>query len=89
MNTLVDESDPDIQLPRIAQLLQTAEAIRADGHPAYRHLADARDEAILRWVQAFNPQDLHSKNPSPPRLTERRLCCEDLLAKHQPSTPRL
>jgi inositol oxygenase len=33
LNTLVDESDPDIELPQISHLLQTAEAIRADGHP--------------------------------------------------------
>ena len=33
LNTLVDESDPDIELPQINHLLQTAEAIRADGHP--------------------------------------------------------
>ena len=33
LNTLVDESDPDINLPQIAHLLQTAEAIKADGHP--------------------------------------------------------
>ncbi|MBU3737574.1 MAG: inositol oxygenase [Rhodoferax sp.] len=33
LNTLVDESDPDIHLPQISHLLQTAEAIRADGHP--------------------------------------------------------
>ena len=33
LNTLVDESDPDIELPQIMHLLQTAEAIRADGHP--------------------------------------------------------
>jgi inositol oxygenase len=33
LNTLVDESDPDIALPQIDHLLQTAEAIRADGHP--------------------------------------------------------
>ena len=33
LNTLVDESDPDIELPQVAHLLQTAEAIRADGHP--------------------------------------------------------
>jgi inositol oxygenase len=35
LNTLVDESDPDINLPQISHLLQTAEAIRADGHPAW------------------------------------------------------
>jgi inositol oxygenase len=33
LNTLVDESDPDIALPQITHLLQSAEAIRADGHP--------------------------------------------------------
>ncbi len=33
LNTLVDESDPDIELPQISHLPQTAEAIRADGHP--------------------------------------------------------
>ncbi len=33
LNTLVDESDPDTELPQIMHLLQTAEAIRADGHP--------------------------------------------------------
>jgi len=33
LNTLVDDSDPDIALPQIDHLLQTAEAIRGDGHP--------------------------------------------------------
>jgi inositol oxygenase len=33
LNTLVDDSDPDIALPQIDHLLQTGEAIRADGHP--------------------------------------------------------
>ena len=33
LNTLVDESDPDIALPQISHLLQTAEAMRADGQP--------------------------------------------------------
>lgn len=35
LNTLVDESDPDIDLPQIEHLLQTAEAIRKDGHPRW------------------------------------------------------
>jgi inositol oxygenase len=39
LNTLVDESDPDLQLPQISHLLQTAEAIRADGHPEWFILA--------------------------------------------------
>lgn len=32
LNTLVDDSDPDTDLTQIEHLLQTAEAIRADGH---------------------------------------------------------
>jgi inositol oxygenase len=32
LNTLVDDSDPDTELSQIEHLLQTAEAIRADGH---------------------------------------------------------
>lgn len=35
LNTLVDESDPDTELSQIEHLLQTAEAIRADGHPRW------------------------------------------------------
>ncbi|MBM4002421.1 MAG: inositol oxygenase [Planctomycetes bacterium] len=35
LNQLVDDSDPDIQLPQIAHAMQTAEAIRADGHPRW------------------------------------------------------
>ncbi len=33
LNQLVDDSDPDIELPQVAHAIQTAEAIRADGHP--------------------------------------------------------
>jgi inositol oxygenase len=33
LNTLVDDSDPDIALPQIDHLLQTGEALRRDGHP--------------------------------------------------------
>lgn len=33
LNTLVDESDPDLDLPQIEHCLQTAEAIREAGHP--------------------------------------------------------
>src|SRR5229473_6370709 len=35
LNTLVDDSDPDTYLSQIEHLLQTAEAIRADGHPRW------------------------------------------------------
>ena len=39
LNTLVDDSDPDIDLPQIEHLLQTAEAIRHDGKPRWFILA--------------------------------------------------
>ena len=35
LNTLVDDSDPDTDLSQIEHLVQTAEAIRADGHPPW------------------------------------------------------
>ncbi len=35
LNTLIDDSDPDTSLPQIDHLLQTAEAIRRDGHPRW------------------------------------------------------
>jgi inositol oxygenase len=35
LNTLVDDSDPDTDLTQIQHLMQTAEAIRADGHPRW------------------------------------------------------
>lgn len=39
LNTLVDDSDPDTDLSQIAHLMQTSEAIRADGHPRWFVLA--------------------------------------------------
>jgi len=35
LNTLVDDSDPDTDLSQIEHLMQTAEAIRHDGHPRW------------------------------------------------------
>lgn len=35
LNTLVDDSDPDTDLPQIEHCLQTAEAIRRDGQPGW------------------------------------------------------
>lgn len=35
LNTLVDDSDPDTSLAQIEHCLQTAEAIRRDGHPRW------------------------------------------------------
>lgn len=39
LNTLVDDSDPDTDLSQIEHVLQTAEAIRRDGHPRWMVLA--------------------------------------------------
>jgi len=39
LNTLVDDSDPDTDLSQIEHCLQTAEAIRRDGHPRWMALA--------------------------------------------------
>ncbi len=39
LNTLVDDSDPDTALSQLQHLLQTAEAIRVDGHPDWFVLA--------------------------------------------------
>lgn len=39
LNTLVDDSDPDTDLSQIEHLMQTAEAVRADGHPRWMILA--------------------------------------------------
>src|SRR5271170_7627180 len=35
LNSLVDDSDPDTDLSQIEHAMQTAEAIRADGHPRW------------------------------------------------------
>lgn len=39
LNTLVDDSDPDTSLSQIEHAMQTAEAIRRDGHPRWFILA--------------------------------------------------
>jgi inositol oxygenase len=39
LNELVDDSDPDTDLDQLQHLLQTSEAIRADGHPDWMVLA--------------------------------------------------
>jgi inositol oxygenase len=52
----------------------------------YDHLCNAQDRAMLLWVQRFNPYDLYSKNPNPPKLAELKPYYEDLLAKYLPGT---
>jgi len=201
LNTLVDDSDPDIELDQLQHLLQTAEAIRADGHPdwfvltgfihdmgkvlclfgepqwavvgdtfpvgcqhsdkivypeffssnpdsknkdlntkygiyapncglenvtmswghdeylyqitkdylpepalymiryhsfyaqhrehAYNHLMTEHDHKMFEWVKKFNPYDLYSKSPVPPKVSDLKPYYEDLIAKYLPATVKL
>ncbi len=51
LNTLVDDSDPDTDLSQIEHNLQTAEAIRAAGHPRWFQLAGLiHDFGKILWV---------------------------------------
>ena len=55
LNTLVDDSDPDLALPQIVHALQTAEAIRQDAHRQSRQRAQqhrhGHEERCLRSGQ--------------------------------------
>lgn len=63
LNTLVDESDPDTDLSQIEHLLQTSEAIRADGHPRWFILAgflhDLGKGAVPLWGAAVGGRGRH------------------------------
>src|ERR1700683_528301 len=51
LNTLVDDSDPDTDLSQIEHNLQTAEAIRRDGHPDWFQLAGlVHDLGKVLWL---------------------------------------
>jgi inositol oxygenase len=52
---------------------------------AYDHLLDDHDRKMLKWVKLFNPYDLYSKNPTPPKWSELRSYYEDLVAKYLPA----
>ena len=53
LNTLVDDSDPDIDLDQLQHLLQTAEAIRKDGHDEYLYhiMKDYLPEPALYMIR--------------------------------------
>ncbi len=53
---------------------------------AYEHLMDAHDHEMFKWVTLFNPYDLYSKNPTPPRWDELRGYYENLVKKYLPDT---
>ena len=51
LNTLVDDSDPDTDLSQIQHNLQTAEAIRRDGHPRWMQLTGLiHDLGKVLWL---------------------------------------
>ncbi len=51
---------------------------------AYDHLLDDHDREMFKWVKLFNPYDLYSKNPTPPKWQELRPYYEDLAVKYLP-----
>jgi inositol oxygenase len=52
----------------------------------YDHLMNDQDRAMLKWVQAFNPYDLYTKNHQPPNLKELRPFYDDLINEFFPKT---
>ena len=54
----------------------------------YEYLMTDHDRAMFDWVRAFNPYDLYSKSPHPPKLSELRPYYEGLLAKYLPGELR-
>jgi inositol oxygenase len=54
----------------------------------YGELLDDHDRSMLHWVRKFNPYDLYSKCPNPPRWSELRAYYEDLIHKYLPETLR-
>jgi inositol oxygenase len=50
----------------------------------YDFLCDDNDREMLCWVRKFNPYDLYSKCPVPPKWSELKPYYEDLIAKYLP-----
>ncbi|MEZ5394974.1 MAG: inositol oxygenase family protein [Bryobacterales bacterium] len=62
LNELVDDSDPDTDLPQIAHALQTAEKMRADGRPDWMQLVGLTttgQDAVLLWRAAMGGGGRH------------------------------
>lgn len=53
---------------------------------AYCHLMSDHDVEMFKWVKLFNPYDLYSKSPVPPKWSELKPYYEDLVAKYLPDT---
>ena len=56
LNNLVDDSDPDTDLPQIMHALQTAEDIREDGHPDWMQLVGLIHDAGKMLCYYGEPQ---------------------------------
>lgn len=56
LNTIIDESDPDTELSQLDHALQTAEAIRAAGHPRWMILTGLIHDAGKMLVAFDEPQ---------------------------------
>ncbi|HEV2972344.1 MAG TPA: inositol oxygenase family protein [Pirellulales bacterium] len=52
----------------------------------YNHLTNARDRAMLPWVQEFNLYDLYTKSHARPDVKALRPFYEDLIAEYFPAT---
>jgi inositol oxygenase len=52
----------------------------------YSELLDDHDRSLLPWVRKFNPYDLYSKVPTPPRWSELRPYYEELINRYLPDT---
>ena len=55
-------------------------------HGAYAHLTNEQDQAMLQWVNRFNPYDLYSKSHTKPNLKELKPFYDDLFAEFLPPT---
>ena len=54
----------------------------------YGHLLNKKDRAMLRWVQAFNPYDLYTKNHAKPNVQTLRPFYDELIREYFPATLR-
>ncbi|MFP4095410.1 MAG: inositol oxygenase family protein [Cyclobacteriaceae bacterium] len=52
---------------------------------AYAYLMDDHDREMFQWVKKFNPYDLYSKSPEPPKVEALRPYYEELIARYFPA----
>jgi len=51
---------------------------------AYSYLMDDHDREMFQWVKKFNPYDLYSKSPEPPKVDKLRPYYDALITKYFP-----